>query len=238
MKEKAEWLQEVLSLEERKIIKKGGWGKQRGLGTHPCLMVIDAQYNYRGENAPILDQMQRWPSGCGAKAWNATTKIRKLLEVARSINCPVIYTRQVQKNRTVREGFDSFATKIERCSEDMVEGSKGTQIVEELSPQGQDLVVDKSYASAFYATPLIGFLIKMKIDTILVTGATTSGCVRSTVVDAAARNYNVGVVMDCVYDRIEYSHRASLLDMWMKYADILTSEETLAYFENSGSLEM
>lgn len=238
MNEKAGWLQEVLSMEEREIVKRGGWGKQRGLGTRPCLMVIDAQYNYRGEDGPILEQMQRWPSGCGLKAWAAASKISKLLDAARSTDCPVIYTRQVQKNIAVREVFDSFATKIERRSEDMVDGSKGTEIVEELSPQDRDLVIDKSYASAFFATPLISFLIKMKIDTILVTGGTTSGCVRSTAVDAAARNYNVGVVMDCVYDRLEYSHRASLLDMWMKYADIITFEETLDYLDNSGSTAM
>ncbi|MFH1933059.1 MAG: isochorismatase family protein [Pseudomonadota bacterium] len=233
MKEKVKWLKEALSDEEREILRRGGWGKQRGLGVCPCLMVIDAQYNYIGQDAPILEQMERWPSGCGTKAWAAVPRIDSLLEAARGNNYPVIYTRQVQKNIAIREKFDGFGTKIERRSEDMVDGAKGTEIIEELSPRDGDLVIDKSYASAFFATPLISFLIKMQIDTILVIGGTTSGCVRSTAVDAAARNYNVGIVMDCVFDRLEYSHRAALLDMWMKYADVITSEEALAYLENS-----
>ncbi len=233
MTDKLAWLKEILSDQERDIVARGKWGKERGLGKRPCLIVVDAQHNYVGEDAPILEQMERWPSGCGARAWKAVPKIGELLEVARGKNVPIIYTRQVQKSLSIRERFDSFGAKIERRHEDYVDGARGTEIIDELSPKDGDLIIDKSYASAFFATPLISFLVKLRIDSMLFMGGTTSGCIRSTVVDAAARNYNVGVVMGCVFDRIQISHRAALLDIWMKYGDIFTFEEALEYLKKT-----
>ena len=233
MVDKVKWIQELLSDDEREIIRRSGYGKTRNLGTRPCLLVIDAQYYYVGDNAPIMEQIGRWPSGCGDKAWKAVPKIGTLLETARRKNIPIVYTRQVQPNLFIREKFDSLGAKIERPHKDYVEGAKGIQIIDELAPQKGDLVIDKSYSSAFYATPLVGYLIKLGIDSILAMGGSTSGCVRASTIDAAARNYNVAVVMDCVFDRIELSHRATLLDLWMKYTDIFTFEEAMDYLNRA-----
>ena len=229
--DKVEWLQEVLSDDEREIIRRSGYGKTRGLGTRPCLLVIDAQYYYVGAKAPIMEQIDRWPSGCGDKAWKAVPKIGNLLSTARRKKIPVVYTRQVQPSIHIREKFDSLGAKIERPPEDYVQGAKGIQIIDELAPAEGDLVIDKSYASAFYATPLVGYLIKLGIDSVLAMGGSTSGCVRASAIDAAARNYNVAVVMDCVFDRIEIFHRATLLDLWMKYTDIFTFAEATDYLD-------
>ena len=92
-------------------------------------------------------------------------------------------------------------------------------------------MVDKGYASAFFGTPLLSFLIKLKADTLIVTGGTTSGCVRAFCVDAVSRSFNVGVVADAVFDRISASHTTALLDLWMKYCDLLTSDETVCYLK-------
>ncbi len=92
-----------------------------------------------------------------------------------------------------------------------------------------DLVVDKSYASAFYGTPMVSYLNGLGVDSILMTGGVTSGCVRATIIDAISRNYNVAVIEDCVFDRIEISHKVSLLDMWMKYCDVISLKEALEY---------
>ena len=100
-------------------------------------------------------------------------------------------------------------------------------IVDKLAPERGDLVIDKSYSSAFYGTPLLSFLIKLRADTLIVTGGTSSGCIRATCVDAVTRNFNVAVVEDCVYDRISVSHKVALLDLWMKYCDVITSEEAI-----------
>jgi maleamate amidohydrolase len=217
---------DVLTDRDREVLKKGGWGKSRGPGVRPCLMIIDPQYNYVGEDKPLLEQQDQWPTGCGAEAWAGIRKIKRLIALARSKKVPILYTRQVQRKGLA---FDGFAKKADRKGDSFLEGHKGTQIVDEIAPLEEDLVVDKSYASAFYGTPMVSYLNGLRVDTILITGGTTSGCVRATTVDAITRNYNVAVVEDCVFDRIEVSHKASLFDMWMKYCDVITWEEALEY---------
>jgi len=125
--------------------------------------------------------------------------------------------------------FNGFAKKADRKGDSFLEGHKGTQIVEEIAPLEEDLVVNKSYASAFYGTAMVSYFNGLGIDTILMTGGTTSGCVRATVVDAITRNYNVAVIEDCVFDRIEISHKVSLFEMWMKYCDVISLKEGLDY---------
>lgn len=220
----------MLTEEDKIVIRKGGYGKQRGLGKKPMLMIIDPQYNYMGADKPITEQLDEWPSGGGALAWKAARNIKKLVEAAREAKVPVLYTRNVQKNIA----FDSFGTKAARDQSKYVEGHRGTFIIDELTPQPGDLVLDKAYASVFYGTPVLSWLIKLGIDSLIIVGGSTSGCVRASTVDAVSRNFNVAVVEDCVYDRISISHAAGLLDMWMKYCDIAFSEDIFEYFKGLG----
>ena len=217
---------DVISERDRAVIEKGGWGKSRGLGNSPCLMIIDAQYNYVGEDKPILEQQDRWPTGCGAEAWAGIRGIKELIAVARSREIPIIYTRQIQKKTLA---FDSFARKADRKGESFLEGHRGVEILDEIAPMEGDLVVDKGYSSAFYGTPMVSYLNGLGVDTILMTGGTTSGCLRATTVDAISRNYNVAVVEDCAFDRIKISHKVSLFEMWMKYCDVISLKEALEY---------
>lgn len=212
---------------DRIVIEKGGYGKKRGLGKKPVLVIIDIQHNYVGEDCPIEEQLDRWPSGGGDKAWAAIRKIQKLKQLADELKIPTIYTRNVQKKTA---NFDSFAVKADRDNSKYIDGRPEAEIVDELKPNETDLVVDKSYASAFYGTPLISYLIKMGVDSLILVGGSTSGCVRATAVDAVTRNFNVAIVEDCVYDRIELSHKAALLDLWMKYCDVVPSDEIIEYF--------
>lgn len=219
-----------LTEDDRLVIEKGGYGKSRGLGQRPMLVVIDAQYNYVGEDRPVGEQLDEWPSGGGAAAWAAIRRIRPLVELARGAGIPVLFTRNVQKNLA----FDSFGTKSQRDQSRYVEGHRGTFIVDELTPVSGDLTLDKAYASIFYGTPLLSWLVKLRIDSLILVGGSTSGCVRASAVDAVTRNFNVAVVEDCVYDRISLSHAAGLLDMWMKYCDVMNSEEAAAYIRALG----
>lgn len=220
--------EDMLTEVDRMVIQKGGYGKKRGLGKKPALVIIDIQHNYVGANLPIADQLETWPSGGGAKAWEAIEKIKKMKKLSDQLNIPTIYTRNVQK-KTIN--FDSFAVKAERDNSKYIDGRPEAQIVSELEPESKDLVVDKSYASAFFGTPLISYLVKMGVDTLIIVGGSTSGCVRATAVDAVTHNFNVAVVEDCVYDRIELSHKAGLLDLWMKYCDVSPSEEIYDYLK-------
>ncbi len=216
---------DILTPADQEVIRRGGYGKPRGLGKRPALLIIDPQYNYAGADKPILDQIQEWPSGVGESAWRAIERLKPLSSAFREKKRPIVYTRQVQKSIA----FDGFAAKADRSSSLYLDGSKGTSIVEAIAPQEGDLVIDKSYASAFYGTPLLSVLIKLKVDTLIVAGGTTGGCVRATCVDAISRNFDVAVVEDCVYDRISASHKVALLDLWMKYCDVLSSGRAVDY---------
>ena len=216
---------DILTKVDREVIRKGGYGKTRGFGEHPALMIIDPQYNYTGADRPILEQIREWPSGVGESSWRAIERIKRIVSVSRRRSIPIIYTRQIQDS--IR--FDGFAAKTDREQSQYLEGARGTKIVDELAPEKGDLVINKSYSSAFYGTPLLSFLIKLRADTLIVTGGTSSGCIRATCVDAVSRNFNVAVVEDCVFDRISVSHKVALLDLWMKYCDVITSEEAIRY---------
>src|SRR4029077_15488779 len=100
-----------------------------------------------------------------------------------------------------------------------------TTIVWDIGPQPEDLVIPKRGASGFFGTSLIRDLNEMDIDTVLVTGTTTSGCVRATVVDAACHSFYVGIVEECCFDRFEISHKVSLLDMHAKYGTVMSLTE-------------
>ena len=216
---------DILTPTDREVIRRGGYGKSRGLGDRPALLIVDPQYNYAGADKPILEQIQEWPSGVGESAWRAIERLKPLIRAFREKERPVIYTRQVQKNIP----FDGFAAKTARNSSQYLEGSKGTSVVDAIAPQEVDFVINKSYASAFYGTPLLSVLIKLKVDTLIVAGGTTGGCVRASCVDAISRNFDVAVVEDCVYDRISVSHKVGLLDLWMKYCDLISCEEAILY---------
>jgi nicotinamidase-related amidase len=219
---------DLLTERDRRVITNAGYGKPRGLGSTPLLMVIDCQYNYIGADRPVDEQQGEWPAGGGEEAWKAVRTAARLLQAARSVGIPVIYTRNVQK-RTVR--FDSFAGKSTWDKRSTLDESQGSRIVDEIAPGEDDFVLDKSYASAFYGTPLLNYLVGMGIDTIVVAGVSTSGCVRATAVDGVTRGFRVAVVADAVADRIDASHRIALLDLWMKYADVIDADEAVKYFE-------
>ena len=221
---------DILTQTDRDVIRRGGYGKARGLGYHPALVIIDPQYNYAGADKPILDQIAEWPSGVGESAWRAIERLKPLINAFREKNRPIVYTRQVQKSIA----FDGFAAKAVRSSSQSLEGSKGTSMVGAIAPREVDIVIDKSYASAFYGTSLLSILIKLKVDTLIVAGGTTSGCVRATCVDAISRNFDVAVVEDCVYDRISVSHKVALLDLWMKYCDVISHQEVAQYINALG----
>lgn len=221
--------EDLLSDVDRMVIEKGGYGKSRGLGKKPLLLIIDVQYNYVGEDLPIEQQLDKWPAGGGAAAWAAIRNIQLIRAAAKEAGVPVFFTRNVQK-RTL--AFDGFGLKTNRDQSKFLDGRPETQIVKELEPDDNEMVIDKAYASVFYGTPFLSYLVKLGIDTIIIVGGSTSGCCRATAVDAVTRNYNVAVVEDAVYDRIQLSHKASLLDLWMKYCDVIDTRQVLDYFKS------
>ncbi len=200
--------------------------KRRGFGTRPALLVIDMQYTACGDrDEPILEMVKRWPGGCGHEAWEGIRNQQLLIPACREAGVPIIYTRYIPQLIQ----FDGFAKKRSGPAQQPDPAELRWQIMQEIAPAPDDIVLDKSFASVLFGTPLISWLIAMGIDTTIIVGNSTGGCVRASAIDLTTHNYNVVVVEDCVFDRVELSHGAALLDMWMKYCDVIFMDEVLEY---------
>ncbi len=223
---------DTLTDEEREVIARGKYGQTRGLGVRPVVLVIDCQHNYIGADAPITEQQEHWPGGGGDRAWAAVRVIESMLPAARAQDVPIIYTRNLQK-KTIQ--FDMVSAKAGWDHSRTIEGDPGTEIVDAVAPLDGELVIDKAYASAFWGTPLLTYLVQLQADSLVISGVSTSGCVRATAVDGITRGFRTAVVWDAVADRIQLSHKASLLDLWMKYTDLMSGDEADAYLRSIGA---
>lgn len=148
-----------------------------------------------------------------------------LLHAFRAAGLPVAHARVV----FAEDGSDHnvFCAKIPALA-GLTENVPASQIVDGLLPAAGELVVRKTVASAFFGTGLAEWLRQGGVDTVVVAGCTTSGCVRATVVDAMQFNFRTVVIEDCVGDRALEPHRANLFDMSQKYADVMTRDHFLA----------
>jgi maleamate amidohydrolase len=217
---------------DRAVFAAGGYGKKYGFGLHPALLIIDVIYNFVGEKPePILESIKTWRRSCGDDGWSAIRRIQPVLAAARAKRIPVIYTHNEARPDFADVGVRHF--KNFRASERNTDtiGHRGTEIVEELAPQPGDFALVKNNASCFFGTPLMSYLVGLGVDTLLVVGCTTSGCVRATVLDGQAYNMRMIVVEDGVFDRGEASHAISLFDMQAKYADVVLSAQVIEYLE-------
>jgi maleamate amidohydrolase len=216
----------LLSDVDREVINRAGYGQPVGFGERPALVLIDFQHAYVGIDAPILEQIASWPTAGGAGAWRAVRAVQPVLAAARAAAVPVLFTRIAY----TLDDVSPFSSK--RGAPDyFLLGHRGTEIVDELAPEAGETLVTKPAASAFYRTDFDERIRDLEVDSLVVAGLSTSGCVRSTVVDASARGYRVAVVADAVADRVELSHRVTLLDVWMKYGDLVSAVAVAAHFE-------
>ena len=152
-----------------------------------------------------------------------TTK--SLLATARDAGIPVAYTRVVYAD----DGSDAgvFCLKAPGLT-DLTEDAPGSQVVDDLTPVQGEYIIRKTQPSAFFGTNLAAWLVAKSVDTVLVTGCTTSGCIRASVIDSMSYNFRTVVVTDGVGDRAMAPHEANLFDMEQKYADLMTAEEVSA----------
>jgi maleamate amidohydrolase len=220
---------DVVPESERKIYEVGGWGKRMGFGAKPAVIVVDVNYDFVGDKPePIMESIKRWRYSCGDVGWNGLHAIQRLLAAARPKSVPIIYTTVEHRADALDYGRDR--DKNFRTGEaTSVEGGKGPQIPNEIAPMPADVVISKKKASAFFGTPLASYLIDLGVDTLLVTGVSTSGCVRATVVDGHAYNFRVCLVEEGCFDRSVVAHKVNLFDMYMKYADVVSLAETKRY---------
>jgi len=214
---------------DKQVLDACGYGRVRGLGKRPALVVIDMNYNWVGDRRePVLESIKRIRHSCGEEAWDAVAIVRKLMDKARAKNIPIVYTTGLGAETNYESRRKPW--KNDRHDEDETKAfSQRMEIVKEIAPQPSDIVINKLKPSGFFGTPLQSVLNDYGVDTLLVTGGSTSGCVRATVVDAFSFNYFVAVIEEGTFDRIQLSHKANLLDMNIKYADVMKAEQVLSY---------
>ncbi|GJD64485.1 isochorismatase family protein [Methylobacterium frigidaeris] len=192
-----------------------GFGAPVPRGTRPALLVVDFSYGFTDTRYPTASDMSA-----------EITRTRLLTEAARTAGMPVVYTT-IAYTPLERDSLPWL--KKAKGMADLMAGSRLVAIDERCGMTPGDALIVKHGASAFFGTNLAALLTGAQVDTVVVTGATTSGCVRATVVDAVQSGFNVLVPRDCCGDRAKGPHEANLYDMHQKYADVTDSAEILAW---------
>lgn len=198
---------------------QGVWGNRIGFGQRPALLMIDFMQGYTTEGAPLFA-----PGVVSAVAESVA-----LLATARQAGVPVIHTN-------IRYHAGHFAdggiwVKKAPVMKDMVEGNPLAAFCPQVAPQATEVVLTKQYASVFFGTSLAPMLVALGVDTLLLAGCSTSGCIRASAVDAVQHGFRTIVVRECVGDRHPGPHEANLFDIDSKYGDVVAKPEAIAYLK-------
>ncbi len=183
-----------------------------GLGQRPALVLVDMVNGFTDPSCPL-----------GAECESVVAHNKLLLEAFRAANLPVIFTTVVYHNTAQASVFRARINALNLLTPD----SHWVKVDSRLEPKANEIVLEKRWASAFFATELAQQLVALKVDSLVVTGLTTSGCVRATVVDGLQHNYPVVVAEEAVGDRNQDAHKANLHDMHAKYADVQSCGQIL-----------
>ena len=207
---------------------KGVFEGRIGFGQRPALLIVDFINAYTTPGSPL------YAPGV-VTAVQATTS---LLALAREKRVPVLFTK-VLYNKNYRDG-GIFVQKVP-VLKTLVEGEPLAEIVPDLTPTPDDTVIVKQYASAFFGTALAAALTALRVDTLILTGCSTSGCIRASAVDGMQYGFRVIIPRECVGDRHPAPHEANLFDIHAKYGDVVSQEEVMGYLQmweggNSGEL--
>jgi len=220
---------DFLTERDRKVLEQAGYGRRGGFGTRPALFVIDVQNNFCGEEPEdIFEGLKRYRTHCGPEAWDAVRAIEPLLALAREKDIPVFYTESARRADLLDSGVQ--VGKSHRGQEKtVIEGTSATETVAPLAPRPQDIRIAKRKPSCFFGTIFMSHLNYLDVDTLILVGCTTSGCLRATAVDAYSYNFKVVIPEECAFDRFQASHAINLFDLNAKYADVIPAEEVAAY---------
>jgi maleamate amidohydrolase len=192
-----------------------GFGGRQGAGAHPALVIIDLNYAFTDPESPLH---------CDTDA--AVQATARLLDAARDGGRPVAFTT-IEYDEGAKRVARAFIAKTPALTL-MAPGSRWARIDERIAPREGEPVLVKLFASAFFGTALQSMLTAAGADTLVVAGASTSGCVRATVVDGLQHGLSVIVPRDAVADRARSAHEASLTDIDAKYGDVVSLDEAIS----------
>lgn len=208
--------------ETRAFYEMRGITARVGLGESPAVLVVDMTRSFTDPSHPV-----------GSDQTTALGAIATLLDAARAQQVPVLYTTMAYLDQT-RDAV-TWGRKMPALEHLRLDDPASTEVDPRIAPAPGDLVINKRAPSAFFGTGLVSLLIPMRIDTLIVAGCATSGCIRATVVDALSYGYRVAVPAGCVSDRAVGPHDASVFDMDAKYADVMPLDEVTDYLESLDS---
>ncbi len=207
-------LQAAMAADDAYYKERGIFQGKFGFGKRPALIVIDMAY---GWTDPAY-------AGGSARLDSAIAAIQKLLPACRAKKLPIVYTTSAIHEPQIKSAAD-YSPKFRKWDRSACE------IDERVKPLPTEYVIAKEHASAFAGTPLVGWLIGHQVDTLLITGCSTSACVRATAVDAKSVQLKPIIVREGVQDRAQFSHEFTLFDIQARFADVVKLDEVLAYVE-------
>jgi maleamate amidohydrolase len=206
--------------EIRSYYQRKGLAGRVGFGQRPIVLVVDF---YLGSTDP------KSPLACDLEKPLAETL--RILKSARRYELPIFFTRVEYSSDLHEAGL--FLEKVPSLKV-LVAGSRWVELDPRLGRRQEEMVITKHYASAFFETHLVAHLHSLNVDTVIITGCTTSGCVRASAVDALQNGFRAIVPEGAVGDRAEIPHAANLFDIDAKYGDVVSVDAVLAYFEGFG----
>ncbi len=197
------------------------------IGKRPALVAIDLYRQvFDGGPLPVYEAFKKFPSSCGINAWNAVKPIQEVFALARANKFPVFYTTGDARKQSKPKMVEATQRQTRNA-----DPARGYEIMDEFKPEPQDVIITKQRASGFYGTPLAAHLVQLGIDTVIIVGESTSGCVRASVADAYSNGFHVVVVEEGVFDRSILNHKVNLFDMHHKYADVMSLAEFKQHLE-------
>ena len=195
------------------------------IGASPALLAIDLyELVYRGGPHSPYELNARYPNSCGIYAHRAIAPTKRLLAAARRAGIPIFYCTQDTRPHNRPPGAESTRRQA-------FVPSDGYGIYHEFRPEPSDVVIFKQRASIFQGTPLFSHLSLLGVQSLIVCGESTSGCVRASVVDGYSNGFHVCLVEECTYDRAELTHKVNLFDLHHKYADVMHVDEVVTHLD-------
>jgi nicotinamidase-related amidase len=199
--------------------RAGGFLRELTFGERTALIVVDVTLGFTGSPGLTLEQaIAEFPTACGPASWDAMPRVARLIALFRQRQLPIVFTC----NDLAGNAYAGKATKGERRGPP---DPRFNDFPAEIAPREGEWVLAKTKASGFFQTPLSAYLVKQGIDTAVLCGVSTSGCVRATAVDAFSHGFATFVVDDCCFDRSWFAHCANLFDLQAKYASVVSLAE-------------
>jgi nicotinamidase-related amidase len=202
------------------------YARETRVGVNAALLCIDL-YNmvYEGGPKRPIEVASQHPVSCGIHAHRAVEPTKRLIAAARRAGLPIFFcTQDVRSNARPAGAFSTMRR-------GRVMTAEGYAIYHEFPVRETDIMIFKQRASAFQGTPIVSHLNVLGVQSLIVCGEATSGCVRASVVDAYSSGYNVAIVEEGTFDQTELTHKVNLFDMHHKYADVMKLAEVEAHLD-------